>query len=128
MCEKMKAILNTGSTLKQGMASKGGKKLSQEYMDATAVCFINPRDFEGLGNPEKVLVKTHAGKITVYAREDESLLEKNIFMPRGPWANAVISDETNSTGSPAYKGMDAEVSVSMGRVLKIFDLLGLREK
>jgi len=127
----LKVILLTGSTIRQGMVIKGGRKLTEEYRIEAAYCLLNPNDYEKLGVPEKVKVKTDCGEVTVFAREDESMFEGEIFIPRGPWANVVISPETMGTGSPMYKGMKATVESSNEDVLesrKLFEGLVKRKE
>jgi len=125
----MEAILNTGSTIDEGRLAKGGDKLTPEYTKECAVCWINPEDFAALGSPEKVKVSTLDGEyeVVVYARCDDAVMPGNVFIPRGIWANVVVSPETFSTGSPLYKGhpvivepTDEEVLSAEEIVLKVY--------
>ncbi|PKP54575.1 MAG: formylmethanofuran dehydrogenase [Candidatus Altiarchaeales archaeon HGW-Altiarchaeales-3] len=108
----MKVTLNTGSTIVQGLIIKGGNKMSPEYKNECGTCNLNPEDFEELGNPEKVKVKTEVGSVTVFAVIDPGMRRGEIFIPRGPWANTIVSENTFNTGSAYYKGMDASVESS----------------
>lgn len=116
--KRLEVVLLTGSTIRQGMVIKGGRKLTEEYKIEAAYCLLNPKDYEKLGRPEKVKVKTDYGEVTVFARADECMFEEEVFIPRGPWANVVISPETMGTGSPMYKGMKATVESSEDDVLE----------
>jgi formylmethanofuran dehydrogenase subunit D len=47
-----------------------------------------------------------------------------IYIPYGPWANAVVSDATTSIGTPSFKGTPAEVEPAPDKpVLSIEALL-----
>jgi formylmethanofuran dehydrogenase subunit D len=114
---KIHVNLNTASTIRQGMVIKGGRKLSDDYRTEAACYWLNTNDYERLLVPEKVKISTSEGDVTVFAREDDSMYEGEIFIPRGPWANVLISSDTFCTGSPYYKGMDATVECSDEEVL-----------
>lgn len=125
----LNVILLTGSTIRQGMVIKGGRKLTNEYTIEAAYCLLNSNDYAKLGKPDKVKVKTDYGTITVFAREDECMFEGEIFIPRGPWANMVVSPLTMGTGSPMYKGMKATIEPTDEDVLNSRELFaGLVKK
>ena len=113
----IEVVLNTGSTIRQGAAAKGGRKLTEEYVREAAYCALNPEDRADLGCPDKVKVRTEIGEVTIFTRVDEGISRGQIFIPRGPWANLVISEKTMGTGSPCYKGMTAWVEPSQDVVL-----------
>ena len=54
----MEVLLNTGSTLMQGVIIKGGGKLTTEYKEECAVCCLNPDDFKRLKEPKKIKLKS----------------------------------------------------------------------
>lgn len=110
-------VLNTGSTIRQGAVIKGGRKMTDGYVKEAAYCDLNPKDMERLESPAKVKVHTAVGGVTVYARIDEGISEGHAFIPRGPWANTIISSDTMGSGSPYYKGMKAWVEASYEEVL-----------
>ena len=113
----IEVVLNTGSTVRQGAVIKGGRKMTDEYVQEAAYCELNPKDMAQVGNPEKVKVSTEVGDVTVYARIDEGVSVGEAFIPRGPWANTIISSNTLGSGSPYYKGMNARVEASHEEVL-----------
>jgi formylmethanofuran dehydrogenase subunit D len=45
-----------------------------------------------------------------------------VFIPYGPWANVVVSPETDDIGMPSYKGISASIEPAPGK-----QVLGLRE-
>jgi formylmethanofuran dehydrogenase subunit D len=116
-------ILNTGSTVRQGAVIKGGRKNTPEYVTEAAYCELNSEDMQRLGNPEKVKVRTEVGEVTVYARSADSVFEGEAFIPRGPWANTIISADTQGSGSPYYKGMKAWIEPSTEEVLDTVTLM-----
>lgn len=119
----IKVVLNTGSTVRQGAVIKGGRKMTDDYVKEAAYCDLNPRDMERLERPAKVTVRTVVGAVTVYARVDEGISEGHAFIPRGPWANTIISSDTMGSGSPYYKGMNAWVEASYEEVLDTATLM-----
>lgn len=119
----MKVTLNTGSTIVQGIVTKGGNKMTSAYKEECGTCILNQDDFEELGNPEKIKVTTEIGSITVFASADEGMRKGEIFIPRGPWANSVVSENTFNTGSSFYKGMAATVESSDSDVLECDELI-----
>jgi len=47
-----------------------------------------------------------------------------VFMPMGPWANLVVSPETDSTGMPSFKGVVVEIEKADGEeVLSMAELM-----
>jgi len=52
-CETMtkEYLLNTGSTIEEGRLAKGGRKLTEDYMNECAVCEMNPDDHAAIGSP-----------------------------------------------------------------------------
>ncbi|MBU4202115.1 MAG: hypothetical protein L6243_04785 [Candidatus Altiarchaeales archaeon] len=124
----MKVILNTGSTINQGKVTKGGKKMTPQYTKEAAFCSLNPEDFKKVwyrkgSYLENVKVKTKSGSVTVYAKSDDGLKRGQAFIPRGLWANMVISSETFDSGSPFYKGMEAKVEGTDDPVLDCENLM-----
>ncbi|HIQ39031.1 MAG TPA: protein fwdD [Methanothermococcus okinawensis] len=107
----MKFILNTGRTIWQGEAIEAGKNLEM-YRKAAAVCYINKEDMEKLDlkDGDTVKVISEYGDVVVYAKEaSEHMPEGMVFIPMGPWANCVISPETDSTGMPSFKDVPVEI-------------------
>jgi len=118
--------LITGRTIDQGVGKERGK-MSKEYMDNVSVCFLDPRDLVKLGIKEKtnVLVSTEYGSVVVQALKSLRAPHVGIvYIPYGPWANAIVNPETNSIGMPSFKGIPARVESAGGeRVLTLPELL-----
>ncbi|MGC9345811.1 MAG: molybdopterin dinucleotide binding domain-containing protein, partial [Candidatus Bathyarchaeales archaeon] len=103
--------LLTGRTIEQGVGKEHGK-FSEEYMESVSVCYMDPADLKKLGIKEKtnVLVSTDYGSVVVKALKSlRTPHPRVIFIPYGPWANAVVNPETHSIGMPSLKGIPAEV-------------------
>jgi formylmethanofuran dehydrogenase subunit D len=102
-------ILITGRTAKQGAALHKGKD-SDEYRQATGFVAMSREDRERLGIEEgrSVRVRTTFGETELELREKE-LPPGMIFVPMGPTANTLIAAETQGTGMPDSKGLEAEV-------------------
>lgn len=106
----MKAILNTGRTTGQGIALELGKR-SQSYFDETAIVSIGEEDMDNLSLAENSPVKlsTEFGSVVVKCKKDD-LDRGRVFMPLGPWSNAIIGPDTEGSGLPRYKNLVIDVS------------------
>ena len=119
-------ILLTGRTINQGVALEGGKT-TKENVRAAAICTFDKDDFKKLdclvGTPVKVI--TDYGEVMVYSTiSEEGPHPGIIFIPLGPWANQVVNPDTQSCGTPTYKGMKAKIEViKNGKVLDALDLI-----
>ena len=108
---KLQVTLLTGRTIEQGVAKERGKA-SKEYVESVSVCYMDPEDLKRLGIKEKtnVQVSTEHGSVVVKAVKSLRGPHPNvIFIPYGPWANAVVNPKTHSIGMPSLKGIPAEV-------------------
>jgi len=119
-------ILNSGSTAFQGAVIKGGRKFTDEYTQEAAYCDINPEDFEELGKPWYVKVTNSYGdSVILRAKKTDRQQRGEIFIPRGPWANIVVTPVTESTGSPRYKNLVVHIEKGSGPVLGPQELMKL---
>ncbi len=118
-------LLNTGSTIDEGMLAKGGSKLTDDYTQECAVCEMNPDDFLAMGSPQKVKITARDGShsVAVYAFPETSVPPGQVFMPRAIWSNVVVDPETFSTGSPLYKGSPVRIEPTSENVLGAKDLV-----
>ena len=103
--------LITGRTRDQGKSLHEGK-MSPAYEEATTWVGINADDMAELAvtGEQIVRVRTDAGEIEAPVRASD-LPRGLIFIPMGPLANQLIGLDTESTGMPPYKGLEAEVEV-----------------
>jgi len=125
---KLCVILITGRTIEQGVGKEQGKS-SKEYLESASVCYVDPEDLKKLGTKEKtnVQVSTKYGSVIVKAMKSLRGPHAGIvFVPYGPWANAVVDPETGSIGMPNLKGIPAEIEPALDR--KLLSLEELLEK
>ena len=72
----------------------------------------------GVKNNTNVLVTTPHGSVVLKAvKYPRSSMPGLIYIPYGPWANAVCSDTTTSIGMPSFKGTPAEVEAAPDKPL-----------
>jgi len=123
---KLKVILLTGRTIEQGVGKECGK-LSKDYMESVSVCYMDPEDMKRLRIKDKtnVLVSTEYGSVVVKALKSKRAPHAGrIFIPYGPWANAVTDPETHGIGMPSLKGIPAEIEPAPDRrVLSLEEIL-----
>ena len=118
----LKAIMISGRTLGQGASLEA--KTSPEFFKATSICALSGSDYDALGisGDANVLVRTEFGEVVVSARKDDGLPQGVVFIPMGPWANAVVGKDTGGCGCPLFKGTEAEVERSENKVKDIREL------
>lgn len=124
--QKLKVTLLTGRTIEQGVGKEKGKS-SKEYFDACSMCYMDTDDMAKLGvkNNTNILVTTINGQVVLKAvKYTRGATPGLIYIPYGPWANAVCSDATTSIGMPTFKGTPAEVQAAPNKkVLTLEELL-----
>ena len=120
---RTKVNLTSGRTIVQGQNLDN--KLSEAYFNEVATCELNESDMEKLGvaADERGKVKTSYGEVVVKAKEKAGTPEGVIFIPMGPWANALVSGDTHGAGMPSYKCIDAEVEPTEEAVLQVKALM-----
>ncbi len=118
--------LLTGRTIEQGVGKEAGKG-TKAYFEATSMCYMDAGDMKKLGivNNTHVLVSTKNGSIVLRAvKYPRGAMPSLIYIPYGPWANAVVSTETTSIGMPSFKGVPAEVEPAPDKpILNLEELL-----
>ena len=123
---KLPVTLITGRTIEQGVGKEQGKA-SRGYVDSVSVCYIDPEDLKKLAIKEKVnvLVSTKYGSVVLKALKSLRTPHAGlIFVPYGPWANAIADPETDSMGMPSLKGVPAEIEPATDRsLLSLAELL-----
>lgn len=123
---KLTVTLLTGRTIEQGVSKEQGKS-SQEYFEACSMCYLDADDMKKLGirNNTNILVTTPIGSVVLKAvKYPRGPTPGLIYIPYGPWANAICSDATTSIGTPSFKGTPAEVEPAPDQpVLTMADLL-----
>ena len=124
--QKLRVTLLTGRTIEQGVGKEYGKA-SLEYFDACSMCYMDADDMKKLGvkNNSNILVSTPVGSVVLKAvKYPRGATPGLIYIPYGPWANAICSDATTSIGMPSFKGTPAEVEAAPDKkVLTMEELL-----
>ncbi len=112
----------SGRTLAQGAGCES--KMSPDFLRAVSVCHLSSEDYSSLGLSEgrNVLLKNSVGQAVLSARPDPGLPNGLVFIPMGPWANALVGKDTGGCGTPHFKGVDVEVEATDNLVLEIRDL------
>ncbi len=124
--DKLTMMLNTGSDIYQGACKKRGSTLKEEYKNVSGVCYMDPADMAKLGvtNWDPVLVKTDFGEVVVSAAHSrDAPHEGTVFIPKGPWANTIVSHDTYCCSDPTYKGIPCTVERTDKKVLLMADLM-----
>jgi len=115
MANSISLNLISGRTIQQGVAIEGGKE-KPLYRTAAGIIEMDKEDFKKLGawKNTNVRVTSDYGSVIVKAIETTQGPHQGIgFIPMGPWANAVISPNTYSTGMPTFKGVPVKVEVAI---------------
>ncbi|MHA1791174.1 MAG: molybdopterin dinucleotide binding domain-containing protein [Promethearchaeota archaeon] len=108
----IKIHVTSGATVPQGVVAKGGGKKLIDYKNNAAIIYLDMEDFKKLETypGTAVELRNEFGKVTVTAQISPDSPHPGIgFMPRGPWANVIISPETRSSGCPMYKDTLVEI-------------------
>jgi formylmethanofuran dehydrogenase subunit D len=124
--QKLRVTLLTGRTIEQGVGKERGKA-SHEYFEACSMVYMDADDMKKLGikNNTNVLVTTPYGSVVLKAvKYPRSATPGLVYIPYGPWANAIVSDATTSIGMPSFKGTPAEVEPAADKpILSMEELL-----
>ncbi len=124
--QKLRVTLLSGRTIEQGVGKEYGKA-SHEYYDACSMVYMDADDMKKMGirNNTNVEVTTPIGSVVLKAvKYPRGPTPGLIYIPYGPWANAVCSDATTSIGMPSFKGTPAEVTAAPNKkILTIEELM-----
>jgi len=126
MEQKLHVTLLTGRTIEQGVGKEYGKA-SIEYYDACSMCYMDSDDMKKLGvrSNTNIEVTTPIGSVILKAvKYPRGPTPGLIYIPYGPWANAICSDATTSIGMPSFKGTPADVEAAPNKkILTLEELL-----
>ena len=121
----VEALVTSGRTLKQGRAMELGK-LGPEYLKEVAICEMDKVTLGVLGIEEgdPVCVETLHGSVVVTSKIDRRAEPGVVFIPCGPYANAITGSDTEQSGMPDFKGVSAKIFAAKGEtVLGVEELL-----
>ena len=93
-------------------------RFGEEYKDLSAVIKLDPTDFKQLNvkKDETVILKNSFGRVVVKAEESGSETPHRgiAYMPKSPWSNILVSDETGGTGVPKFKDISVTITSAKG--------------
>ena len=121
----VETLVTSGRTLKQGRAMELGK-LGPEYLKEVAICEMDKVTLGALGIEEgdPVRVETLHGSVVVTSKIDRRAEPGVVFIPCGPYANAITGSDTEESGMPDFKGVSAQIFAAKGEsVLDVKQLL-----
>jgi formylmethanofuran dehydrogenase subunit D len=127
--QKLHVTLLTGRTIEQGVGKEYGKS-SHQYYDACSMCYMDADDMKKLGikNKTNIVVTTPIGSVVLKAvKYPRGPTPGLIYIPYGPWANAVCSDATTGIGMPSFKGTPAEVEAAPDKKILTMKELFMKE-
>jgi formylmethanofuran dehydrogenase subunit D len=100
-------------------------RFGDEYKDLSAVIKLDHADLKQLDvkKGDTVILKNSFGRVVVKAMESgyETPHKGIAYMPKSPWSNMLISDETGGTGVPKFK--DISVTVTSAKGEKVTELM-----
>jgi formylmethanofuran dehydrogenase subunit D len=124
--QKLRVTLLTGRTIEQGVGKEYGKA-SHEYYNACSMVYMDADDMKKMGikNNTNVEITTPVGSVVLKAvKYPRGPTPGLVYIPYGPWANAICSDATTSIGMPSFKGTPAEVVAAPDKkILTIEELM-----
>ncbi|MHA2423659.1 MAG: molybdopterin dinucleotide binding domain-containing protein [Candidatus Thorarchaeota archaeon] len=115
----------SGRTLMQGRTMEIGK-LSDGYRDAVGYCELDATVLESLGISagDPIEVETIHGQVIVKSKKSRAKDPGLAFIPTGPYYNVLLDSDTQESGMPSYKGIEAKVFAASGKeVTPLRDLL-----
>jgi formylmethanofuran dehydrogenase subunit D len=112
----------SGRTLTQGASCE--RKMSPDFSKAVSICYLSEQDYTSLelSSGRNVLLKNEFGQVVLTAHQDAGLPSGIIFIPMGPWSNALVGPDTGGCGTPQFKGVEIELESTDAPVMDIRDL------
>lgn len=94
-------------------------RFGEEYRNHSAIIKLDPADMSQLSvkKGETVILKNSYGTVVVKAEESgyETPHKGIAYMPKSPWSNMLVSDETGGKGVPKFKDISATVTSAKGQ-------------
>ncbi len=97
-----------------------------EYRKLSACIMISRNDLGkmGLKTGDRVRVSNNYGSVVVEVKETKRDEPGGLaFMVNSPWSNALVSDDTGGNGIPAFKNINAKVSLVKDEVTTLESLI-----
>jgi formylmethanofuran dehydrogenase subunit D len=93
-------------------------RFGEEYRNLSAVIKLDSVDLKQLNvkKGDTVILKNSFGRIVVKADESgyETPHRGIAYMPKSPWSNMLVSDETGGTGIPKFKDISVTITSAKG--------------
>lgn len=93
-------------------------RFGEEYRNLSAVIKLDPVDLKQLNvkKGDTVILKNSFGRIVVKVNESgyETPHRGIAYMPKSPWSNMLVSDETGGTGIPKFKDISVTITSAKG--------------
>ncbi len=123
--KSLELLLNTGRSVKQGIAMEADGKFSESYWEAVARIELNEEDMDALGirGGSVVEVTSSEGSIRVRAFGSGEVKRGHAFIPMGPWANMIVDPHTMSLGMPNFKYTRVKVTPKDEEPTSLSDIL-----
>jgi len=87
---------------------------------------MNPEDisFLSIKSGDNVKVTTRYGSVILKSSSSNQLNKRGlIYIPYGPYSNRVVGDDSNSSGTPTFKGVQGSVESAIGESVKTLEEL-----
>ncbi len=106
-------------------AAQEYSRYGEDYVSRSAVIILDSKDLKKMDVKagQNVVVKSNSGKVVVkaVASEYETSHEGVAYMINGPWANALVSADTDGSGVPKFKLIEVTVSKAKDGEITIFE-------
>lgn len=93
-------------------------RFGEGYRNLSAVIKLDPVDLKQLNvkKGDTVILKNSFGRIVVKADESgyETPHRGIAYMPKSPWSNMLVSDETGGIGIPKFKDISVTITSAKG--------------
>ena len=119
----MKMLMSSGRTIEQGKALY--HKEGESYSISTSVCYLHPMDMMNLNieDGDHILVSSQVTSVVFTAIQSPETPRGIMYMPLGPYCNALLTGNTHSTGAPDFKGITVDVIATMNKSVSATDLM-----
>ncbi len=117
-------ILNTGRKTNQSMYLEGPGKFSDQYIQAVSTAEMNPEDVKALGIKDRARLTSKDGvSVVVYVKPTNRIPPGYVFLPPGPWANVLVTEDTDAIGVPSFRTEKIIVEATSEPVTTLNDIL-----
>ena len=115
--------LNTGRKSLQGMYLED--KFSDKYFQVASMVEMNPDDVKELGIKDRAKLSNNGVSVVVKVKVTDRVPRGSIFLLPTPWANALLSEETDGIGVPPFRNERVTVEPTDEPVTTLNEVLKL---